>query len=79
MSKKKITVSEAKKLLRRMKAGSFDKIIIGHHDICRPGAYYMIRIHEEKREPYEDCSWISGWRAKWIIEHLLQSGEIIEG
>lgn len=79
MSKKKITVTEAKKILRNMKAGSYDEVIIGKHDICRAGTYYMIRIHEENRNPYEDCSWISGWRAKWIIEHLLQHGEIIEG
>ena len=77
MSARKMTVGEAKKILRSMKSGSLDEVIIGRHDICRPDSYYMIRIHEENRDPYEECSWITGWRAKWIIEHLLKGGEIV--
>lgn len=79
-----LKVSEVKQILKQLKKEAGEEAIsrtvtIGKTDICCACSSYGVAPHREEVRLYDDEAFNFGWRAKWIIEHLLSNGEIIEG
>lgn len=74
MERKKLTVKEARKLLRNLKG--IESVIIGDHRIIRSGRGYATCRYREA-DPYADCRYLAGWGQGELLEHLLNGGEIV--
>ena len=73
-----MNVKEARAKLKELAAkdSPAEEITIGRHEICYVNGKFGIRPKTDRDHRYDDVSWSFGWRMKWILEHLLDSGEI---
>lgn len=75
-----MNVKEARAILKELAAkhSPAEEITIGTHEICYVSGKFGIRPKTDRDHRYDDVSWSFGWRMKWILEHLLDCGEISE-